>query len=262
MGWSALPFTIVCGQLGYNLGVLGRVDEAKDYFFCGFTPELEQVCNLTTKMAYCSWQGLFISLIGEDPFDASARLDQLIELAERSDSPFLILVFGVAKANVLIGIGDFNSVLKIGEKTLKAIEGKSIQTGHVINLHYDLVLAAFESGDQESAWRYYEDGLSLVKLAPHWWEPRFNFLKALLSGADSADDLSNLKGYFESSIEADEMLGAVVPAAQTRYHFARFLYQNGKINQSHQILKDLHDQFENWNISAWKEKCSEALKAF
>ena len=262
MGWNALPYTIVCGQLGYNLGVLGRVGEAKNYFNKGYASELEKVCNLTTKMAYCSWQGLFISLIGEDPFGSAAKLDQLMEIAEGSDSPFLILVFSVAKANVLIGMGDYESALETGEKALKAIQGKSIQTGHVVNLYYDLVLAALESGDQQAAWRYYEDGLPMVKLAPHWWGPRFDFLKALLTGADSSNDFSNVKGYFERSIAADEMVGAIVPAAQTRYHLARTLHQNGDKAQSHQMLMDLLDQFESWNIPSWRDKCSEALEAF
>ena len=121
---------------------------------------------------------------------------------------------------------------------------------------------AFESGDQQSAWRYYKEGLPLVKLAPHWWEPRFDFLKALLAGADSSNDLSNVIGYFERSIAADEMVGAVVPAAQTSYHLARTLHRNGDKAQSNHMLMELHDQFESWNIPSWRDKCSEALEAF
>ena len=133
--------------MGYNLGVMGRIAEAKELFEKGYAPEQEQVSNLTTKMAYCSWQGLFISLIGEDHFGAAARIDQLVELAEQSDSPFMILVFSVAKANVMLGMEDFGAALSSCQKTLKAIEGKSIRTGHVVNLYYDLVLAELESGD-------------------------------------------------------------------------------------------------------------------
>ena len=65
--------------------------------------------------------------------------EQLVELAEKSDSPFMILVFSVAKANVMLAIEDFEAVLSSSQKALKAIEGKSIRTGHVINLLYDLV---------------------------------------------------------------------------------------------------------------------------
>jgi len=97
-------------------------------------------------MAYCSWQGLFISLIGDDNFGAVTKMDQLVALAEKSDSPFMILVFSVAKANVMLAMEDFGAVLSSSQKALKAIKGKSIRTGHVINLHYDLVRAELESG--------------------------------------------------------------------------------------------------------------------
>jgi class 3 adenylate cyclase/tetratricopeptide (TPR) repeat protein len=173
-------YTGGCAQLGYNLGVIGRITEAKELFEKGYTPELEQVCNLTTKMIYCSWHGLFISLIGEEHFGAAARIDQLMELATRTDSPFMILVFSVAKANVLMGMEDFEAALSTCQKVLKAIEGKAIRTGHVVNLYYDLVLAKLESGDQELAKQHYEEGRKLVELAPHWWGPRFDFLQGLL----------------------------------------------------------------------------------
>jgi tetratricopeptide (TPR) repeat protein len=73
IGWNV--YTTACAQLGYNLGVIGRIAEAKELFEKGYTLEQEQVSNLTTKMAYCSWQGLFISLIGEDHFGAAARIE-------------------------------------------------------------------------------------------------------------------------------------------------------------------------------------------
>ena len=180
IGWNALPYTLGCAQLGCNLGIMGRVGEAKQLFEKGYAPELEQVSNLTTKMTYCSWQGIFISLIGEDHFGAADRMDQLVELAEQSDSPFMILVFSVSKANVMLAIEDFGAVLSSSQIALKAIEGKSIRTGHVINLYYDLVRAELELGDMESAKQHYEEGRSLVDMAPHWWEPRFDFLQGLL----------------------------------------------------------------------------------
>jgi class 3 adenylate cyclase/tetratricopeptide (TPR) repeat protein len=262
MGWNALPYTIVCGQLGYNLGVIGRVSEARNLFKNGYTAELEQVCNLTTKMAYCSWQGLFISLIGEDPFGSDVRIDQMLELAERSDSPFLILVFSVAKANVLIGVEKFESALTIGGKALKAIEGKSIRTGHVINLYFDLVLSEIKCGDLKLAWRHYEEGLSLVELAPHWWEPRFDFLKGLLNMSEPTYASDEVEECLQKSIAADETVGAVVPAAQTRYHLARNLAYKDEKTKSRKLLTKLSDQFDNWDIQVWKDKCSEALSAF
>jgi class 3 adenylate cyclase/tetratricopeptide (TPR) repeat protein len=261
MGWNALPYTIVCAQSGYNLGVMGRIAEAKELFEKGYAPELEQVSNLTTKMAYCSWQGLFISLIGEDHFGAAARVDQLVELAERSDSPFMILVFSLAKANVLLGMEDFGPALSTGKEALKAIEGKGIRTGHVANLYYDLVLAKLGSGDQESAKQYYEEGRQLVELAPHWWGPRFDFLQGLLLMEEDSPDYTRAEETFQKSIQGDEELGAVVLAAQTRYHLARMLARKGEAGRSRDMLTELCGHFQNWDISVWQQKCKKELEA-
>jgi len=256
MGWKALGYTIGCAELGYNLGIVGRIAEAKELFEKGYAPELEQVSNLTTKMAYCSWQGLFISLIGEDHFGATARMDQLVELAERSDSPFMMLVFSLAKANVLLGMEDFGSALSSSQKALKAIEGKPIRTGHVVNLYYDLVLAELESGDQESAKQHYEEGRQLVELAPHWWAPRFEFLQGLLLMAEASPDYTRAEECFQKSIQGDEEVGAVVPAAQTRFYLARMLAQKGEVERSRSLLSEIRDQFHDWDISVWQQKCS------
>ena len=260
MGWNALPYTIVCGQLGYNLGVIGRIAEAKELFEKGYSPELEQVSNLTTKMAYCSWQGLFISLIGEDHFEATAKMDQLVELAERSDSPFMILVFAVAKANVLLGEKDFGPALSTSKKALKAIEGKPIRTGHVANLYYDLVLAELEVGEPESAKQHYEEGRSLVELAPHWWRPRFDLLHGLLLMAEGSPDYTKVEECLISSMQGDEEVGAVVPAAQTRYYLGRMFARKGDAGRAHEVLTELSSHFQSWGIPVWQQKCEQELE--
>ena len=175
-----MPYTIVCGQLGYNLSVIGRVAEGQELFERGYAIDLEKVSNLTTKMAYCSWQGLFISLIGNDFFNASTKVDQLVELAERSDSPFMMLAFNVAKSNIMIGLENYAKALESGRKALKAIEGKAIRTGHVANLFYNMVIATLKTGDLDKAKEYFEKGQSLVELAPNWWGPRYRFLEGLI----------------------------------------------------------------------------------
>jgi len=261
MGWNALPYTIGCAELGYNLGVMGRIAEAKELFEKGYAPELEQVSNLSTKLAYCSWHGLFISLIGEDHFGGTARMDQLVELAERSDSPFMILVFSLAKANVLLGMEDFGPALSTGEKALKAIEGKQIRTGHVVNLYYDLVLAELELGDQESAKQHYEEGRRLVDLAPHWWGPRFDLLHGLLLMSEASPDYTRAEEYFQKSIQGDEEVGAVVPAAQTHYHLARMRARKGEAGRSRDMLTELRSQFQSWRIPIWQQKCEQELEA-
>jgi class 3 adenylate cyclase/tetratricopeptide (TPR) repeat protein len=260
-GWNALPYTIACAQLGYNLGVMGRIAGGKELFERGYASELEQVSNLSTKMSYCSWQGLFISLIGEDHFGASARMDQLVELAEQSDSPFIILVISVAKANVMLAMEDFEAALYICQKALKAIEGKSIRTGHVINLYYDLVWAELESGDIESAKQHYEEGRQLVELAPNWWNPRFDFLQGLILMAEASPNYTRAEECFQKSIQGDEEVGAVVPAAQTRYHLARMLVPRGEVGRSREVLTELCNHFQNWNIPVWQQKCKQELEA-
>ena len=260
MGWNALPYTILCGQLGYNLGIMGRVAEGKELFERGYASELEQVSNLTTKMAYCSWQGLFISLIGEDNFEAVAKMDQLVELAEKSDSPFMILVFSVAKANVMLAIEDFGAVISSSQKALKAIEGKSIRTGHVINLYYDLVWAELELGDLRSAKQHYKEGRQLVELSPNWWTPRFDFLQGLLLMMEVSTDYPQAEEYFQKSIQVDEEVGAVVPAAQTRFYLTRMLARQGEVERSREMLTDLCSLFQSWNIPVWKQKCEQELE--
>jgi class 3 adenylate cyclase/tetratricopeptide (TPR) repeat protein len=261
IGWNVLGYALGCAQLGYNLGVMGRIEEAKELFERGYPHELEQVRDLTTMMPYCSWQGLFISLIGEDHFGAASRMDQMVELAERSDSPFMSLVFNLAKANILLGMEDFGSALSSGKKALKAIEGKPIRTGHMANLYYDLVLAELGSGDQESAKQHYNEGQALVELAPHWWGPRFDFLQGLQLMVGASADYTAAKECFQRSIRGDEEVGALVPAAQTRFYLARVLAQKGKVERSCSLLTELRSQFQGWGIPVWKKKCERELKA-
>ena len=261
MGWNALPYTILCGQLGYNLGVMGRITEGKELFERGYASELEQVSNLTTKMAYCSWQGLFIALIGEDNFGAVDKMDQLVELAEKSDSPFMILVFSVAKANVMLAMEDFGAVLSSSQKALKAIEGKSIQTGHVINLLYNMARAELESGDLELAKQHYEEGQQLVELSPNWWKPRFDLLQGLLLMEAASPDYTQAEECFKNSIQVDEEVGAVVPAAQTRYHLARMLARKGEVGRTRKMLTELRSHFQSWNIPVWQQRCEQEFDA-
>jgi tetratricopeptide (TPR) repeat protein len=261
MGWNALPYTILCGQLGYNLGVMGRIAEGKKLFDRGYAPELEQVSNLTTKMAYCSWQGLFISLIGEDSFGALAKIDQLVELAEKSDSPFMILVFSVAKANVMLAKGDFNAAIASCQNALRSIEGKSIRTGHVINLYYDLVLAELELGDLDSANQHYNEGRQLVELSPNWWTPRFDFLQGLLLMMQPTPDYAQAEERFQKSIKVDEEVGAVVPAAQTRYYLARMFACKDEAERACEMLTEDIRDFQSWDIPVWSQRCEKEFDA-
>jgi class 3 adenylate cyclase/tetratricopeptide (TPR) repeat protein len=260
IGWNALPYTIGCAQLGFSRGIMGRAEEAKKLFQKGYAPELEKVSNLTTKMTYCSWQGLFISLIGEDHFGAADRMNQMVELAEQSDSPFMFLVFSVAKANVMLAIEDFGPALSACQKALKAIEGKAVRTGHVVNLYYDLVLAELESGDLNSAKQHYEEGRQLVELAPHWWGPRFDLLHGLLLTAEDSPDYPLAEECFQKSIRVDEEVGAALPAAQTRCYWARMLARQGEVERAREMLTEMRSTFQSWCIPVWQQKCEHELE--
>ncbi len=261
IAWNGVAYTVGCAQLGYNLGVMGRIREAKELFEKGYGPEQEQVSNLQTKMVYCSWQGLFISLIGEDHFGAAARIDQQVDLAEQSDSPFMILVFSIAKANVLLGMEDFGSALSTSQKTLKLVKEKSIRTGHVTNLYYNLVLVELESADHESAKRHYEEGRALAEMTPHWWGPRFDFLQGLLLMAEASPNYARAEECFQKSMHGDEEVGAVVPAARTHFYLAQVLARKGEVERSRSQLTELRSQFQGWGIPVWQQKCEQELEA-
>lgn len=262
MGWSALPYTIVCGQLGYNLSVLGRVAEGQELFERGYAIDLEKVSNLTTKMAYCSWQGLFISLVGKDFFNATTKVDQLVELAERSDSPFMMLAFNVAKSNIMIGLENYAQALESGQKALKAIEGQAIRTGHVANLFYNMVIATLRTGDLDKAKEYFEKGQSLVELAPNWWGPRYRFLEGLVLMNETQFDYHKIKTCFEESIKGDEEMGAIVPAAQTQYYLAKMMTNGDDEKASLDIFTKLYNSFRKWGISIWEKKCKQELEPY
>jgi tetratricopeptide (TPR) repeat protein len=262
MGWNALPYAIVCGQLGYNLSVLGRVTEGRELFERGNAIDLEKVSNLTTKMAYCSWQGLFISLVGEDFLNASTKVDQLVELAERSDSPFMMLTFNVAKSNIMIGLENYTQARSSGQQALNAIEGKGIRTGHVANLFYNMAIAALKTDDLDKSREYFEEGRSLIELAPNWWEPRYSFLEGLIIMNEEKIDYHRIETCFKASIQGDENVGANVPAAQTRYYLAKNMMHRGDEKGSIDVFEKLHNSFQEWGISVWANKCKQELETY
>jgi len=65
--------------------------------------------------------------------------------------------------------------------------------------------------------------------------------------------------FFEKSIQADEVSGAEVLAAQTKYYLAQMLVQKGEIERSRYILNEIRDMFEIWGIPFWQKKCEQTL---
>jgi hypothetical protein len=144
---------------------------------------------------------------------------------------------------------------------MKLVKEKPIRTGHIVNLYYDLVLAELESGDQESAKQYYGEGRELVELAPHWWGPRFDLLQGLLLMVETSPDYTRVKDCFQKSIQGDEAVGAVVPAAQTRFYLAQVLARKGEFEPSRSLLTELRSRFQSWGIPVWQQKCEQELEA-
>ena len=142
------------------------------------------------------------------------------------------------------------------------IEGKSIRTGHVINVYYNLVIAEVASGDLEMAKMHYEKGRSLVELAPNWWGPRYDFLKGVILLNEASPDHGQIEACFEKSIFGDESVGAAVPAAQTRYCLAKTLARKGEADRSFKMFTDLHSSFQNWDLFVWQQRCKQELEPY
>lgn len=101
----------------------------------------------------------------------------------------------------------------------------------------------------------------LVELAPHWWGPRFDLLKGLLLLAEASADYTQAEECFQKSIQADEEVGAIVPAAQTRYYLARMLARKGEVERCREIFTEIRSHFQSWSIPVWQYKCEQGVNA-
>jgi tetratricopeptide (TPR) repeat protein len=168
----------------------------------------------------------------------------------------------LAKANMLLGIGEYGLVQTACKNALTSIEGTPIRTGHVANVYYDMVLAELKPGNQDRARQHYEKGKPLGELAPHWWGARFLFLKGMLLSSETAPDFMEIEECFQKSIHDVEIVGAVVPAAQTRYYLAKMLSRKGEVNHANKLFRDLRDGFEAFDIPVWQHKCDIELEPY
>ncbi|MDH5750973.1 MAG: AAA family ATPase [Deltaproteobacteria bacterium] len=259
-GYWVMGYPVGCAQLAYVKGLTGHAPEARDLFRKSGTPELEEQGNLTTRMIYNSWLGLLISLTGEDIGNSLEKVDSLIEVAKKSDSPFAMLVFNVARVNILLGLERHEDVTSYGRALLKSIEGLPIRTGHIANLRYDQVLSALALGDHDWARENFIKGSELVELAPNWWGPRYKFLEGLLITHDESPDFMRAEACFEQSVKNDEKMGAVVPAAQTRFYRARMLVAREDFLPARYMLFGLADRFDRWGMALWRKKCEDLLR--
>jgi class 3 adenylate cyclase/tetratricopeptide (TPR) repeat protein len=206
-----LPYTHSCHHLGYIRALQGRINKAKELIQKGYTPALKQVSNLQSR-AYCSlWHSAFSALIGED-FGVLYRVDEVLEIAEETDSPILCYLCYAAKGNALIAAGQFKAARKIIKKALESIEGTQHRR-YLEAVYYNLVRVSLELGEWDAAERYYQEGLPLVELNPDREASRFDFLKGRLLASGDPPDFEKALVFFEKSIQTDEASGAVVLAA-------------------------------------------------
>jgi len=79
--------------------------------------------------------------------------------------------------------------------------------------------------------------------------------------AETSPDYSQAEECFQNSVQVDEEVGAVVPAAQTRYYLARMLARRGEVGRTREMLTELRSQFQSWNIPVWQQRCEQEFDA-
>jgi hypothetical protein len=79
--------------------------------------------------------------------------------------------------------------------------------------------------------------------------------------AEDSPDFMQAQDCFHESIQGNEEVGAVVPAAQARYYLARMLRRQGEVGRAREMLTELGGHFQSWSIPAWQKKCEQELEA-
>ena len=253
-----LPYSHSCHHLGYTLGLQGKISEAKILIQKGSTSEIKQISNLQSR-SYCSlWHSSFSNLIGED-YGVMARVNEVIEIAEKTDSPIIRYLCYAAKGNAFMAVEQVEAARDFYEKALQAIEGTEHKR-YLEEVYHNLIEAAMTLGDLAAAEKYYQDVTPLLKLNPARTAPRFDFLKGRLLAIADSPDYAGADLLFQKSIDADETSGAVVLAARTKYFQADLLARNGDVESSRALLLELQKLFQNWGIPSWQLKCEQALQ--
>ncbi len=253
-----LPYTHCCIHLGYIRALQGRIEEATELVRKSRDPALEQVSNSQSKAWSTLWHSAFSALLVED-HGVLDRAEEVLEIAEETESPILSFLGYAAKGNALMATEQFEAARAVYEKALQAIEGTT-HLRYLEAVYHNLVQVTLALGDCPEAERYYQAGLQLVQLNPEREAPRFDFLKGLLLGAGSPPNFEQAEVFFEQSIKADETSGAVVLAAQTRFYLAQMLAQKGEVERSRSLLTEIRGQFQDWDIPAWQQKCEQVLE--
>ena len=253
-----LPYTHSCHHSGYIRAIQGRVNETKELIHKGHTPEFKKISNLQSR-AYCTlWHSAFAALIGEDFMNVHERVNEVLEIAQKTDSPILLFLLYAAQGNAFTAVNNFKSAIVAYKRSLQAIRGTAHRR-YLEDVYHNLIEALLDLEDFQSAQNYYQEALPLIPLNPNRNAARFDYLKGRILSRCTSLDFVQAEEAFQKSIKADEASGAVVLAAQTKYYLAQMLTQKGEIKRSRSILIRIRDLFENWKIPIWQKRCEQPL---
>jgi class 3 adenylate cyclase/tetratricopeptide (TPR) repeat protein len=253
-----LPYTHCCTHLGYIRALQGRIEEAKNLLKKGHTPSLEQASNLQSRLWCALWHSAAAILIGED-IGALDRIEAVLIIAEKTDSPLLYFLGCAAKGNALAANEQFDTARESYEKGLEAIENTTHRR-YLEAVYYNLVQINLDFGDWTAANRYYQAGLPLIQLNPERETPRYDFLKGRLMAVGNQRDFKQAEFLLEKSAKADEQLGSLVLAAQTRFYLSQLLVKKGEKERGRFLLNEIHNKFKDWGIVFWQKKCKQAIE--
>jgi len=221
------------------------------------TPALTRASNLQSR-AYCSlWHSSFSYVIGEE-FGTMAIVDEVLEIAEKTDSPIIRYLCYAGKGNALAAAGKLEAARQTYEMALQAIEGTEHKR-YIEEVYHNLIETTVTLGNLTVAEKYYRDVTPLLKLNPDRTAPRFDALKGRLITLSDSPDYARADELFRKSIQADEASGAFVLAARTKFYQADMLARMGKFDTSRSLLVKIQKQFQNWGIPSWQLKCEQAL---
>jgi predicted ATPase len=208
--------------------------------------------------AYCSlWHSSFSYLIGED-YGIMARVNEVLEIAEKTDSPIIRYLCYAAKGNAFMAVEQMEAARNFYEKALQSIEGTEHRR-YLEEVYHNLIETTMALGDLAAAEQFYQDLTPLLKLNPGKTAPRFDFLKGRLLTLADSPDYARADEFFQRSIHKDETSGAVVLAARTKYYRADMLARKEEIESGRSLLGEIQKQFQNWGIPAWQLKCLKLL---
>jgi class 3 adenylate cyclase/tetratricopeptide (TPR) repeat protein len=251
------PYTHSCHHLGYIRALQGRIKETKVLIRKGQTPAFKKISNLQSR-AYCSlWHSAFSALVGED-FNVQERVDEVLEIAKKTDSPILLFLLYAAQGNAFMAVNNFQSASIAYKSSLQAIKGTAHRR-YLEAVYHNLVEALLALEDFSSAKKYYLEALPLIPLNPKRNAALFDYLNGRLISSSNTPDFNKAEEAFQKSIKANEQAGAVVLATQTKYYLARMLTQKGEVERSRTILTEIRDLFKNWGVPFWQQKCDQAL---